>query len=148
MSGPNFGYINQFKRNGHAPLPKNEKVDTYWVGNNPFRIDPAETQVGTTVDPETGQWKFVYKSRSTGKSMSVSELMRQSYDALLKKYPRPPQGPSCFMQKETIPRGIDDKHPFGNPSIWVRPIPTFPIGTITREGLETLHRWLASFVRT
>lgn len=149
MSKTNFKHIGQFTRGVHQPLPKSEQTSsTYWVKNDPFYIDPAKTQVGTKVDPETGVWKFVYTDRDTGKSMSVQELLKQSYDALLAKYPKPPSGPSRFLLKYTIPRGVSDVQPFGDPGIRFRGIPVFYGMPIHRQDITFIENWLDSFVRT
>ncbi|BCM95268.1 hypothetical protein [Burkholderia phage FLC6] len=171
MSGPNFSYINQFKRNGHAPLPKSKpEPEVEWITNGEY-IDPAKVRFGTEVNPETGQWQLVQMERpsNVGKSLPstfftewqkkiVDHMQVQVLGDLIKKYPRPPKGPSRFSPKNSIPRGISDKHPFGDPSIQyrgyrllsgmpIRRIPTFPTD-ITIGEYKFIEAWVKSIVRT
>lgn len=161
MSKINFAHVNQFKRNGHEPLPKQEKPKyggywhddeiqvrapgTDWISNQ-FYINPEEIQVGTAVNPDTGVWHFVYKSRATGKSLTVAEIQRAAYDKILQKYPLPPKGPSRFRFKPSIPLGTSDILPYGDQSKRHRAIPTFPTD-ITPEEAMFYHEWFHSLIR-
>lgn len=148
MSKINFAHVNQFQRNGHAPLPNSEKVSSSEWFQNQFNIDPAEVEVGTGVNPETGVWHFVYKSRSTGKSLTVAELQRLSFDKILQKYPKPPQGPSRFFPKNSIPRGISEQYPFGDPSIVYRGHYLLDGMIVRSMDCVWIENWLKSFVVT
>jgi hypothetical protein len=140
MSKINFAHVNQFKRNGHAPLPKSEKTSEQvshgvWIG------DPKNG-----LDSIAGVEMVVMQPRNIGRSSSKRAIQQAAYGRLLQKYPKPPKGPSRFRFKPTIPLGTSDNLPYGDQSKRHRAIPTFPTD-ITPEEAMFYHEWFHSLIR-
>lgn len=153
MSSPNFSYINQFKRNGHASLPKSQpEHETEWIANGPYIGYP-----NNGIDSIAGVEMVVQKASNVGKSSPIDfsdmtkfftnfwhiELLKDA----LRKYPKKREAESLFEKKLTIPRGIGDKHPFGNPSIQYRG--RVRIGGMVVRPLEHefFKNWVKNIVR-
>ncbi|BAS05014.1 hypothetical protein [Ralstonia phage RSF1] len=153
MSGPNFSYINQFKRNGHAPLPKSQpENETEWISNGPYIGYP-----NNGIDSIAGVEMVVHKASNVGKSSPIdfsdmTEFFTKYWQLstladMIRKYPRPPASPSRFMEKATIPRGIGETTPYGNPSIRYSGHLVFGGMIVRPTEREFLEKWIDSFVR-
>jgi hypothetical protein len=160
MNKKTLKHVAQFTRGMHQVLPKSKPQyggywhddeiqvrppGTDWISNQ-FYINPEEIEVGTGVNPDTGVWHFVYKSRATGKSMTVAEIQQAAYDKILKKYPLPPKGPARFRFKPSIPLGTSDTLPFGDVSKRYRAYPVFPLYMEAAE-IEFYHEWFHGLIR-
>lgn len=145
MDKRTINHLRQFDRGVHQPLPQPEKhpmegwvskanfrihdvsnVDRPWghryshpLSNDLRNIDSERVQIGTVFDSKIKQFVFTYKCRSTGKSLSATDIFRQNYEMLLKKYPKPfsPSPQSRFRPKASVPRGMSGEHPYGNPTV-------------------------------
>ncbi|BAQ02744.1 hypothetical protein AVU38_gp216 [Ralstonia phage RSL2] len=147
MSGPNFRYINQFKRNGHEPLPQAKPQpikEIEWLPGGEWVEKDAEAAWART-------GVLVQHPSNVGKSLSMGRYSKIIFEHILagqlNAYPRPPQGTPRFWPKNSIPRGISDKHPFGDPSIRYRGHMSFGgmiIRPLEREFLEDWIKNIAS----
>jgi len=145
MDKRTISHLRQFDRGVHQPLPKSDKTSpTEWMSNANFRIhdvsnadrpwghrdshplsndlrniDSERVQIDTVFEPKIKQFVFTYKCRSTGKSMTATDIFRQNYELLLKKYPKPSSSSTQthFLQKASVPRGMSNEHPYGNPTV-------------------------------
>uniref|UniRef100_A0AAU7PG07 Uncharacterized protein n=1 Tax=Burkholderia phage vB_BgluM-SURPRISE13 TaxID=3159457 RepID=A0AAU7PG07_9VIRU len=155
----NFAHINQFKRNGHEPLPKAEPqpvTDVEWLPNGHFiEKDAAASwaRAGVLVQPS-----------NVGKSLSFGDMTKfftnfyqvKMLEGLIRKYPRPPEGIPRFWLKGTIPRDVSDEMPFGDPTVPhfahrvfngtpVRRLQTFPTD-VTQGEYRFIKDWINSIV--